>query len=86
MAPPKGAELLMARVPGQTDVDGRFELASERVLSIVRGAGWNVVSLSFARSGYQPFHTNWLGTNFTLTSKAEPVVDVGRVLLQPGPK
>src|SRR6478752_6207047 len=46
MSPPKGAELLMLKPPAETDVNGMFELPSERVLSVVRGTGWNVVSLS----------------------------------------
>ena len=42
MSPPKGAELLMQKAPAQTDVNGMFELASERVLSVVRGVGWKL--------------------------------------------
>jgi hypothetical protein len=83
MSPPKGAELLMRKAPAQTDVNGMFELASERVLSVVRGAGWNIVSLSFDRNGYQRFQTNCPISRVTNRTSGEPVLDVGRILLQP---
>jgi hypothetical protein len=82
-SPPKGAELLMRKAPAQTDVNGIFELPSERVLSVVRGAGWNVVSLSFVRNGYQHFQTNCPINMVTNMPSGEPVVDVGRIFLQP---
>src|SRR5689334_8691896 len=46
-SPPKGSELLMQKAPVLTDMNGRFILLSERVLSIVRGSGWDTVSLAF---------------------------------------
>ncbi len=85
-SPPKGAEVLMRKAPAQTDGNGRFELASERVLSVVRGAGWNIVSLSLDRSGYLPFHTNCPITAVTNAANGEPVLNIGRLLLQPAAK
>jgi len=73
----------MLKVPVQTDQNGRFELSSERVLSIVRGSDWNVVSLSFERSGYRPFETNCPTSALTNTASGKPVLDVGRIFLQP---
>lgn len=85
-SPLKGAELLLRKTPAQTDRQGRFVLASERVLSIVRGANWNVVPLSFDRRGYRHFHTN-CPTSFAITSASgEPELDVGQILLQPAPE
>ena len=86
MSPPKGAELLMLKPPAQTDVNGVFELPSERVLSVVRGAGWNIVSLSFDRNGYQHFQTNCPIATSTNTPSGESVLDVGRIFLQPAVK
>ncbi len=80
----KGAELLMLKAPVRTDANGRFDLASERVLSIVRGAGWNIVSLSFEHAGYRRFQTNCPTSSVTNWDSGEPVLQVGRVLLQPG--
>ena len=82
----KGGELLMRKPPARTDANGRFDLASERVLSVVRGAGWNMVSLSFDRLGYQHFHTNWPMTSVTNAAGGEPWLDVGAILLKPALK
>ncbi len=82
-SPPKGAELLMLKAPVQTDLDGRFVLASERVMSVIRGADWNVVSLSFDRGGYRRFQTNCPANLATTSASGEPVLDIGQVLLQP---
>jgi hypothetical protein len=81
-SPPKGAELLIGKVPVRTDEHGRFELASERVLSVVRGAGWDVVSLKFERAGYRDFQTNCLSATFTNSPDGEAVLDIGRIYLQ----
>ncbi len=82
-SPPKGAELLMSKAPVLSDESGRFELTSERVLSIVRGAGWNVVSLSFEYPGYRRLQTNCPINNVTNTVGGEPLLDVGQMFLQP---
>ncbi len=82
-SPPKGAELMIRKVPVQTDREGRFLLSSERVLSVVRGAGWDVVSVSFDGIGYRHFQTNCPIGPATNLATGEPVLDVGRVFLQP---
>jgi hypothetical protein len=83
VSPPKGAELLMRKAPAQTDRDGRFVLPSERVLSVIRGAGWNTVSLSFDQSGYWHFETNCPISAATDSAGGEPVLDVGQIFLSP---
>lgn len=80
---PKGGELMMRKVPILTDAHGRFELASERVLSIFRGSSWNMASLSFDRVGYFPFHTNCPTGTATNAAGGELVLDLGPILLQP---
>jgi hypothetical protein len=80
---PKGSELLMKKAPVPTDVNGRFSLPSERVLSIVRGSGWDTVSLAFCRPGYHSFQTNFSATLATAISRGEPVLDIADILLQP---
>ncbi len=82
-SPPKGGELLMRKPPAQTDQNGRFEFANERVLSLVRGAGWNFVPLSFERAGYLRFETNCPTSTVTNAIGREPVLDVGNIYLQP---
>lgn len=79
----KGGELLMLKVPVQSGRDGRFVLTSERVLSVVRGAGWNYVALSFERSGYQSFRTNCSISLASTPTNGQPVLDVGTIRLQP---
>lgn len=76
----------MIKPPVQTDVNGFFELPSERFLSVVRGVGWDIVSLSFDRIGYQHFETNCPIATSTNAPGGEPVLDVGRVFLQPAVK
>jgi len=81
--PPRGGELLLVRPPAETGADGTFTLASERVLSVVRGADWNVVSLALSRSGYRSFQTNCSARFATNSARGEPVLDVGQILLLP---
>ena len=75
----------MRKPPIQTGADGRFEVPSERVLSIVRGEGWDVIPLRFERAGYLHFTTNCPTSSVTNTVDSEPVLDVGGILLQPAP-
>jgi hypothetical protein len=79
---PKGGELLMRKTPVQTDDEGRFVLASERVLSIVRGANWNLISLSFDRAGCAHFQTNFPAGAASNSDGGEPRLDVGRIMLR----
>lgn len=84
--PLKGSELLLQKAPIQTDMDGRFVLGSERVLSVVRGSGWNVAGLLFEAAGYRSLQTNCPTGTATNSVSGEPVLDVGRILLAPLPK
>ncbi len=84
-SPPKGGELLMSKFPAQTDRNGRFELAPERVLTVFRGSSWDVVSLSFQANGYLGLHTNCPTMAATFTPAGELVLNVGEILLQPAP-
>jgi len=81
--PPKGAELLMRKIPLRTDQDGRFVLSSERVLSIIRPSGWNLLVLDFERSDYQHLRTNFPPGISTNSPAGEPNIDVGTIFLQP---
>jgi hypothetical protein len=83
--PPKGGELLMRKPLAQTDQHGRFILSSERVLSIIRPASWNMVVLEFERAGYQRFRTNFPVGLATNSQTGEPILDTGKVFLQPAP-
>jgi hypothetical protein len=80
--PPKGGELLMVRPTVETGPDGRFALASERVLSVIRGSGWSEVELTFEKPGYFRLQTNFSSTLATNGESGEPLVDVGAVSLQ----
>jgi len=81
--PPKGGELLLQKPVVHTDRDGRFVLASERVLSVFRPAAWNLLELDLRHPGYQHCQTNlpieWATNSF----KGEPLLDAGKILLQP---
>lgn len=81
--PPKGGELLLQKPLTRTDEDGRFVLASERVLSLIRPAKWNLLELDLSWPGYQNLHTN-LSINLATNSfKGEPLLDAGQLLLVP---
>jgi len=86
-SPPKGGERLKTRPAVRTDPDGRFVLETQRALTPFRSSGWFSVQLSFEHAGYERFLTNYsylnLGTN---SWKGEPVLDAGKILLQPAPK
>jgi hypothetical protein len=81
--PLKGGEQMILKVPIQTGEDGRFVLSSEKVLSIIRAADWNVVSLAFNRPGYLPFQTNCLIESATNAMPRSPTVDLGHIFLRP---
>ena len=82
--PPKGAELLLEKPAIRTRADGAFAFASERALTVFRPAGWSLVQLSFQRSGYQPFQTNFPPSHaLTNDPSGDPLLDVGVILLKP---
>jgi hypothetical protein len=85
--PRRGGERLTAPVTVQTDAEGRFLFETGRVLTPFRASGWFSVQLSFEHPGYERYLTNYsylnLGTN---TWKGEPVLDAGKILLQPASK
>lgn len=79
---PKGGQLLMAKAPALTGSDGRFTLAGERVLSVVRGAGWNEVRLTFAKAGYETLKTNVSLDLANYEENGRPVLKLGPVFLR----
>ena len=82
--PPKGGQLLTAQAPARTDKEGRFTLATERVLTPFGGSGWLSVQLLFSRPGYERFVTNYTYADLTTnSSNGEPLLDAGTILLQP---
>ncbi len=82
--PRRGGERLMAPASVRTDPEGRYFLEKERVLTPFRSSDWFSVQLSFEHPGYERYVTNYsylnLGTN---SWKGEPVLDAGKILLQP---
>jgi hypothetical protein len=81
--PPKGGELLMRKPAVQTDHNGRFVLSSERVLSVIRGAGWDMIELDFSKEGYEPLHTNFSIALATNATAGKPFLDAGKIFLKP---
>ncbi len=79
---PKGGQLLMVKAPVETGPDGTFILSSERVLSIIRGSGWNEVRLTFVKAGYYRMQTNIPTAQATNSESGEPILTVGSVRLQ----
>lgn len=81
---PKGAQMLMRSAGVRTDADGRFVLEAERVVAWFRRGGWHSVTVSFERSGYESFQTNFDSASFKERSpEGVPLVKAGNVLLQP---
>jgi hypothetical protein len=87
--PPRGGELLVRKPPTLTGPRGQFVLESERVLTLVRWGGWSSVRLTFERTGYLRFQTNYSLSSLAATNTPDgvPLLDAGQVLLQaaPGP-
>ena len=81
--PPKGGELLMRKPAVQTDEAGRFVLVSERVLSVIRGFGWNMVELDFSKAGYEHLRTNLPASLATNSPEGKPLLDTGKIVLKP---
>jgi hypothetical protein len=82
-APAAGARALERAPVVRTDRDGRFDLDSERDLTLFRQAGWYSVALAFTHQGYERFVTNFTLAQAVVTSNGEPVVNAGSILLQP---
>ena len=82
--PPKGGKLIQAETDIRTDPDGRFVLATQRVLAPISGAGWFSVRLSFEHAGYERYLTNFSYLNLsTNTVNGEPGLSAGNILMQP---
>jgi hypothetical protein len=67
----------------RTDADGRFDLDSERDLTLFRRAGWYGVTLAFTHKGYERLLTNYTLASAVIAPSGEPVVNAGNILLQP---
>jgi hypothetical protein len=74
----------LERTPAlRTDREGRFDLDSERDLTLFRRADWYSVTLAFTRKGYERLVTNYTLTSAVVASNGEPVVHAGSIFLQP---
>lgn len=81
--PSKGGERLKERTPARTDAEGRFELPSERALTVFHPGGLNWAQLSFELPGYRRFATNYtILTPATNTPSGEPLLNTGDIRLQ----
>ena len=81
---PKGGELLMEPAGVRTDASGRFALEAERVVAVFRRGNWHSVTVSFERSGYESFQTNFTSAGFKERSpEGVPLVNTGDILLTP---
>ncbi len=80
---PKGGKV-MERAPAVlTAADGTFALVSEREFALLRSPTWYSVSISFRRTGYEPFRATYTISESTNTVTGEPLVRTGDVLLIP---
>jgi hypothetical protein len=82
-APGAGDRTLERAAAIRTDREGRFDLASERDLTLFRRADWYSVTLAFTHKGYERLVTNYTLTRAVVASNGEPVVNAGTLLLQP---
>lgn len=87
LGPPKGAQMIEQAPAVRTDAAGRFVLDSERELTLFSHAGWYSVTVSFERTGYLLFETNYSIANISgHTIAGAPVVNAGDILLVPAPR
>jgi len=84
VSPPAVGDRTLEKTPAiRTDRDGRFDLDSERDLTLFGRAGWYSVTLAFTHKGYERFVTNYTLASAVVASNGEPVVKAGNILLQP---
>ena len=81
--PTAGDQSLASMRVLRTDREGRFDLDSERDLTLFRQAGWYSVTVAFTRTGYERFITNYTLADAAIAPSGEPVVNAGNILLQP---
>lgn len=81
--PARGGEVMARESAIFTAADGTFVLDSVTDLAVFRKVSWYTVSLSFERAGFERMVTTYTPANAVVSSKGEPVVDAGIVLLQP---
>ena len=82
--PPAAGDQSLERMRAlKTDRDGRFDLDSERDLTLFRQAGWYSVTVAFTHTGYERFTTNYTLANAAIAPSGEPTVNAGNILLQP---
>lgn len=87
LGPSKGAQMIEQVPAVRTDAAGRFVLDSERELTLFSHAGWYSVTVSFERTGYLLFETNYSVANISShTTAGAPVVNAGDILLNPAPR
>jgi hypothetical protein len=65
----------------RTDAEGRFDLDSERDVTLFRQASWYSVTLGFRHTGYERFTTNFTLASAVIAPNGEPVV--GRISTVP---
>jgi hypothetical protein len=81
--PVRGGEGLQQTQPLHTAADGTFDLDSKKSLALFRDIGWFDVEISFVHRGYEHFVTNYPPRMATTSSKGEPVIQAGDILLTP---
>ena len=83
--PPKGGQLLTEPAGVRTDANGRFVLDAERDLAVLFHHGrWQSVTVSFERTGYASFQTNFTTVNIKGRPSGDmPRVNAGDILLTP---
>jgi len=81
--PQHGGELMMQSPGVRSRPDGTFVLEAIRDLSPLHHIHWYSVSISFERSGYDRFVTNYSRTSAISAPDGVPVITAGNVLLQP---
>lgn len=82
-----GAELLQQGPPVQTDGQGAFVYPSHSYMTLLRGANWWSLTLSFQAVGHVSLQTNFTTANVsTNLPDGTPVVDAGEIYLKPLPK
>ena len=80
----RGSQFMEQTTAARTDADGKFVLDSEKDLALFRHTGWYSVTVSFERTGYTLFETNYTVANVSgYSSQGAPLVNTGDILLKP---
>ena len=79
----RGGEMLARMQSPRSAADGDFVLDSQKAVALFSDLAWFTVEISFTRSGYETFITNYTPASAVFSPDGEPVIQAGDIFLKP---